>query len=204
MSNYVILGGGGHASSIHDLLLNLRDSKISFCSDSYPPNFPIQYRKVDWAEISRNPNQFSFALGVGEKNSRAAAINKFQEIRFLFPPLVHPSAYVSQSATLGFGTVVFANAYVGPEVKIGDFAIVNTSATIEHGSTLSDFTILSPAVTVAGNVRIGKNTFFGMSSSVSENLDIGDDCTIGANSFVNKSIKSGNRVFGTPGRVWKK
>ena len=46
------------------------------------------------------------------------------------------------------------------------------------------------------------NSFFGdigSNSIIDSNIIIGNNCIIGANSFINKNVKSGSKVFGTPG-----
>ena len=200
MSKYVIFGGGGHASSIYDLLMNTDNAEVSFCADSYPPDFPSQFDRKELNQVLGEPHRYLFVLGLGAMDKRLEALDKLLKLELNFPSIIHPKAYVSKSSTLGSGTIVFANSYIGPNVTLGKFMIANTNSVIEHGSRIDDFSILAPSVTIAGNVNIGSRTFIGMSSSVSENLEIGSDCIVGANSFVNSSLENGNTYYGTPAR----
>lgn len=200
MSKYVIFGGGGHAASIYDLLMNTDDAEVSFCADSFPPEFPSQFDRIELNQVLGEPHRYLFVLGLGDMDKRLETLEKLLKFDLNFPSIIHPKAFVSESSTLGSGTIVFANSYIGPNVTLGKFIITNTNSVIEHDSRIDDYSILAPSVTIAGNVKIGSRTFFGMSSSVSENLEIGSDCIVGANSFVNSSLESDSTYFGTPAR----
>ena len=200
MLKYVIFGGGGHATSIHDLLMNTGDVEVSFCADSYPLDFPSQFDRKELNQILGKSHEYLFVLGLGTMDKRLEALEKLFKLDLNFPSIIHPRAYVSKSATLGSGTIVFANSYIGPNVTLGKFTIANTNSVIEHGSRIDDFSILAPSVIIAGNVNIGSRTFIGMNSSVSENLEIGSGCIVGANSFVNSSLENSSTYYGTPAR----
>ena len=201
MRKFVIFGVGGHALSIADLLVNIEDSVVFFCTDQEAIPVPKGFEQIPLSQLKANPTDFEVVIGVGEREVRAKIIKLLAGLNFYYPIVVHPRAYVSKSATIGQGTVVFSNSYIGPEVQIGDFVIINTNTIVEHNASVSNSAVLSPSVTMAGSSTVGESTFIGMGSCVSANVQIGDHCVIGANSFVNSHIPSHSKAFGTPAKV---
>ncbi len=201
MRIFVIFGVGGHALSIADLLANIEDSAVFFCTEQEGMPVPKGFEQIPLSQLMANPKNFEVVLGVGESEVRAKIIKLLAGLDCYFPIVVHPRAYVSNSATIGPGTVVFSNSYIGPDVHIGDFVIINTNTIVEHNAYVSNSVILSPSVTLAGSSAVGEGTFIGMGTCVSAKVQIGDHCVIGANSFVNSHIPSYSKAFGTPAKV---
>lgn len=204
MRKFVIFGVGGHALSIADLLTNMQDSVVFFCTDRDTMPVPKGFKQISVSELRDNPEDFEVVIGVGETEARAKIIKLLAGLECHYPVVIHPRAYVSNSATIGQGTVVFSNAYLGPETQIGEFVIINTGAIVEHNARVSNSVILSPSVTLAGGSIVGEGTFIGMAACVSPKVQIGDECIIGANSFVNSHIPSHSKAFGTPAKVCSK
>ncbi len=201
MRRFVIFGVGGHALSIADLLANIEDSVVYFCSDQENMPAPKGFEKISLTQLRANPTDFEVIVGVGDQEIRGKIIELLAGLDCFYPVVVHPKAYVSDSATIGKGTVVFSNSYIGPEVQIGDFVIINTNTIVEHNACVSNSAILSPAVVLAGASLVGESTFIGMGTCVSDKVQIGDHCIIGANSFVNSDIPNHSKAFGTPAKV---
>jgi sugar O-acyltransferase (sialic acid O-acetyltransferase NeuD family) len=200
MFPYMIIGVGGHASSVYDLLQELQIPEIFFCTDQEFEQDKLANPIYKLTEVLKNVDDFKFVLGLGEMEARGKFLKRYESSKMNFPAIIHPRAYVSRSAKVGIGSIVFANSYLGPNVEVGEFTIINTNTVVEHGSKISSFSILSPSVTIAGNVEIGNGTFVGMAASISQNVSIESDCVIGANSFVNSTIPQGSLAFGTPAK----
>ncbi len=203
MRKFVIFGVGGHAVSIADLLANLENSIVFFCTDQEAIPVPKGFEQISLSQLKANPEDFEVIIGVGDREVRGRILELLSGSGCYFPIVVHPRAYVSESATIGQGTVVFSNAYVGPGVEIGEFAIINTNVIVEHNVRVSNSAILSPSVTLAGNAMVGEGAFIGMGACVSASVQIGEHCVIGANSFVRSHIPGHSKAFGTPAKVIK-
>jgi sugar O-acyltransferase (sialic acid O-acetyltransferase NeuD family) len=197
--SYVLLGSGGHATSILDLLESCGISKIYVCGLTNDQKIS-KYDTISTEEIEKNLDDLQLVLAIGDQKLRSDFMSRNSELmkNGRFPVLIHPSAFVSPSSDIGSGTIVFAHSYIGPFCSIGNFSIINTHSVVEHGNKLGESVILSPRVTLCGNVSVGNNTFLGLGVGVAPSVEIGANVTIGAFSFVNKSLKQDSKVYGIP------
>ena len=145
----------------------------------------------------------SFAIAIGDNWTRErvwlSITNTVSTERF--PALVHPSASIAATVTLGCGSVVLQNATVGSMTFIGIGCIANSGSIIDHQSILRDFSSIAPGALLGGGVEIGKRSFVGMGATVSHNTVIGSDSIIGSLSFVNETVPDRRIAFGIPARV---
>lgn len=115
--------------------------------------------------------------------------------------LVHPSAIVSPSATLGRGTVVFPTAVVNAAAVVGDAVIVNTGAIVEHDCVLGDGVHVSPGAVLAGEVRVGEGSWIGAGAVVINRINVGRGVIVGAGAVVIRDVPDCVTVVGNPARV---
>ena len=79
-----------------------------------------------------------------------------------FAVLIHPSAIVSDSATIGEGSIIMAGAIIQPKASIGRHCILNTGCTIDHHAIVGDFAHIAPGAHLCGAVIIGEGTLVGV------------------------------------------
>ena len=88
------------------------------------------------------------------------------------PVIIHPSAWVSQEALIGDGTVIMPGAVVRGSAKIGKHVIVNSGAVVEHDCVLEDFVHIAPGAHLCGNVHVGEGTLVGVGVGIAPNTTI--------------------------------
>jgi acetyltransferase EpsM len=115
--------------------------------------------------------------------------------------IVHATAWVSPSAELAGGAVVFAGATVSAGARIGSHAIVNTGAIVEHDVVVGPFGQVAPGAVIGGGVRIGDGAFIGLGARVRDHITIGESAVIGMGAVVVGDVASGTTVVGDPARV---
>lgn len=130
-------------------------------------------------------------------------------------PVVHPSAYVHDSAVLIGDVIVGANAYVGPCACLrGDFGriVVEEGANIQdtcmlHGFPGKDTEVRRGATIGHGAVLhgciVGAGALVGMNAVVNDNAEVGEDAVVAALAFVRAEAKIPPRSLaaGIPARV---
>lgn len=116
------------------------------------------------------------------------------------PSLVHPSAIVYPSVTLGAGSVV--EPYVvlgspsGPPLEIGPGAVIRSGTRIYGGVTVGSGFKTGHNVLVRGNVVAGDDFHIGSYSSVEGTVSIGDGVVIqGRCEVADSTLEDGCRIW---------
>jgi sugar O-acyltransferase (sialic acid O-acetyltransferase NeuD family) len=117
-----------------------------------------------------------------------------------FETIVHPSADVSVSATLGPGTVVLQNVTIASQVRVGAHVIILPNSVLSHDDVVGDFTCIAGGVCVSGAVTVGRSCYLGSNCSIIERIRIGDESLVGIGSVVLKDIPAGSIYVGNPAR----
>jgi len=130
-------------------------------------------------------------------------------------PVVHPSAFVHESAVLVGDVIVAARAYIGPCACLrGDFGriVVEEGANIQDTCMLHGFpgkdTVVGPEATIGhGAVLHGcvvrRGALVGMNAVVNDNAEVGEEAMVAALAFVKAEAKIPERALaaGIPARV---
>jgi|ETNvirnome_2_300_1030623.scaffolds.fasta_scaffold38164_2 sugar O-acyltransferase (sialic acid O-acetyltransferase NeuD family) len=127
------------------------------------------------------------AVGLIENHPRREEIySDLMDVGFILPTVIHPSAWVSPSAKIGFGTYVLERAVVCTEAQIGQWSLVNCGTIISHHCELGRNVHVAGGTVLAGRVKVGSNTLIGMGCTVYLDVEIGSGVVItnGANVFV--------------------
>ena len=130
-------------------------------------------------------------------------------------PVVHPSAFVHESAVLVGDVIVGARAYIGPCACLrGDFGriVVEEGANIQdtcmlHGFPGKDTVVGAEATVGHGAVLHGcvvkRGALIGMNCVVNDNAEVGEEAMVAAMAFVRAEAKIPPRSLaaGIPARV---
>ncbi len=118
-----------------------------------------------------------------------------------FTKVIHPSAHISPTVSVGEGCIVGIGVIVGAHTKIGRHALLNRAVIVGHHTTIGDHVSIMPGANIAGNCTIGDATYVGMGAIVINNLSVGSHSIIGAGSVVTKDVPSNVLVVGNPARI---
>lgn len=204
----LIYGGGGHGKSVLDLIRTLQGYEVvGFIDDRLKQGTEIMGVQVfgsgdDLAGFLDSGIRLAVNAvgGVGDMMSRVGVFQKLITAGFLFPSLIHPTAFVESSAVIEAGVQIFPQAYVGSEARVGFGSIINTGAIVSHDCQLSRYVNIAPGACLAGDVRVGKNVLVGMSVTVNLSVNVGDSARIG-NSAVIKGDVPREKVV-RAGAIW--
>jgi sugar O-acyltransferase (sialic acid O-acetyltransferase NeuD family) len=207
----IVLGAGGHAKVVIDLLRKLGRTVVA----AVEPTAPAEGAQVLGVPMENEsviehhaPGDIELALGIGMPSqdpiaglaARRKIAERFAVRGYRFPPLVHPSAIVGNDCTIGAGAQIMAGAIVQPSCRIGAFAIVNTGACVDHDCELGENCHVAPGATLGGGIRVGAETLIGIGASVHQNLVIGARALIGGGAMVAGPVGDGEVRIGVPAR----
>lgn len=203
----VIVGGGGHAAMIADLLVGT-GYRLEGCTD---PSVPVGTVVVPGltvigtddilADLRADGVAVAF-VGLGgavDNRARRRLFTRLVELGFALPPVIHPRAHVGLATSLGAASYVLPGAVVGPRCGIGDNVVVNQGSQIAHDSVIGDHCHLTPGALIAGGCTIGAGTTVGMGASVLFGCRVGRDCLIHNSAAVTGDI-SDNTEYTADGR----
>lgn len=175
--NIIILGGGGHAISLIEVIEDQGIFKIEGILDDNLPlgsnvlDYPAIGNLADMSEYFTRQRGFVIAIGHTKDNTlRSKIFNQLVLWKQNIPNIVSPKARVSHRAKLDIGSQIMSGVYIGPNAKIGKNTIINTNAVIEHGSEVGDNCHIGPSVTVVGDKIIYDNIFICAGGVVTKHL----------------------------------
>jgi acetyltransferase EpsM len=205
-SRLIVIGGGEHARVVieavrsagaHELLGFIDREQ---CDDTIGR---LQVRRLgDEDAVAAHPDALG-VLGFGALSTRSRRV---EAVERLTPRLggwgtvVHATAWVSPTATVGEGTVILARAVVQTGARIGAHCVVNTGAIVEHDVVLDDHAQLAPGVTLGGGVRVGALAYLGLGAVVRDHVSVGKGATVGMGAVVVGDVADGAQVLGLPAR----
>lgn len=118
-----------------------------------------------------------------------------------FLSLIHPTAIVARSATIGTGSIICPYAIVSDSCRLGQFVLMNYHSSIGHDAAAGDFAVLSPYATLGGAAHIDSDVFMGLHASVGPTRRVGARSKVAANSTALADVQADSLVYGVPGRV---
>lgn len=206
----IILADGGHAEVLVDLARELGREVVGVTSLDRPAGETVAGAPVLGADAvvenyARDEVELTVGLGTVRPNSsREEIFNDWINRGYSFPPLIHPSAIVSETARVHRGAQVMAGTIIQTGAEIGENAIVNTGAQVDHHSEVGEHTHVAPGVVVCGNVKIGPGAMIGAGATLIQGVAVGAGAFVGAGAVVVGNVAAGAMVKGMPaveGRV---
>ena len=133
-------------------------------------------------------------------------------------PVVHPDAFVHETAVLIGDVLIGAGCYIGPHASLrGDFGriIVEQGANVQDTCVMHSFPGKDCIVEKNGHIghgavlhgcRIGRDAMVGMNAVVMDDVVIGESSIVGAMAFVSAKFECPPRslVIGTPAKIKRK
>jgi len=206
MKKLVVIGAGGHSRAVISTAIEQQEWDIQGVVDiSYHQQeedilgVPV-VGGVDLLSLY-NCKEIFLAVAIGDNDQRKSLIEEIVQRGFDIPNIVHPSAHVSRSVTIGTGNYIGPMAHLGPCVTIGNGNIINTHANIEHETVIGSYNHIAPSSVLCGRVCVEEQVLVGANATVLDGRCIVEKATIGAGSVITKNIvEQGLTVVGVPGR----
>jgi len=204
MKPLVIVGAGGFGREVFGYATDLGWDLAGFIDDrpSALEGSTIRSEVIGtFADV--DARDFTWLIGVGDPQARRRLAAQVVLQGGVLGQLVHPTAYVARTASLGPGTIVCPFGLVASAAMVGANVVVNTYASIGHDAIVGDATVFSPYATANGNVTLGDAVFLGTSAVVTPGKTIGSQSKISAGTVCSRSFQAGSLITGTPvkGRV---
>ena len=204
----IIIGAGGNAKVIADIILKSGDKVLGFLDDNIEIGTRIDNQegfevlgKVDTVmELQEENPELEFIIGIGNNNIRK---NIAEEYNLKYYTAIHPTANIGFGVVIKEGTTIMASACISPSTYIGKHCIINTAAIVEHDNIIREYVHISPNATLAGTVVIGVKTHIGAGATIINNVNVTSNVIIGAGAVVTKDITESGTYVGVPAKKIK-
>ena len=193
----VIIGAGGHASVLLDILKQQKRNIIAYVSPETAANkglfAGIKHLQKDEDISQFTPEQIELINGIGhmpKSQLRAKIYQKFSNLGYQFSGVIADSAIISSKATVASCAQVLAGAIVQVGCVIGANSIINTGAIIEHDTLIEANVHMAPKTLVCGTSKIGQACFVGAGATIINNINVGEHSVIAAGTCIVKNMPS--------------
>jgi len=212
MEEVILTGGGGHARQIIEIISTLREYHIIGITDNDPH---MRKRLIDGIPVIGNDEVLHryykkgvrrAFIGLGSVDNTNARINLYKmlmEIGFELINVIHASALVSPSVTLGTGNAIMAGSIINAHTTLGTNCIINTGAIVEHDCIIHDHVHIATGAKVAGGVTIEEGSHIGLGALVKQGITIGRQSIVGAGAVVLNDMPARVVCGGIPAKILK-
>ncbi len=160
---------------------------------------------IDLANDYPEDVRFVFAIGSHiTRILREIVLKKLAIPEERFVTLIHPSAKVFSTATIGPGCIIHYGSVIYGDTKVGPFCIIAANCVIAVGNLIGRGSLFGSSVTTTLGVRIGCFSFIGSGSNIGEGVEIGPGAKIGMGSLLLRDVVSGAFLLGNPVKMLEK
>jgi UDP-perosamine 4-acetyltransferase len=205
MKPVVLIGGGGHAKVVIEILEAAGDVEIAGCvSGNMQGGFVLETPIL--GDDSCLPSLYASGIrhafvAVGANHVRRRLSELAAGIGFKLISAVSPQSSISPRARMKEGCAIMPGAVINSCSTIGAGSIVNTGATVDHDCKIGDWVHLAPGTSLAGNVSICEGAFLGVGVRVIPEITVGAWATVGAGTVVVRNLAANVTAVGVPARI---
>lgn len=204
----VMLGAGGHAKVLLSLAQAVGLELLGVCDPVLSRQGVSQWRGItvlggDEVLDALEPEAVGLINGIGQLVGDMGRRKIFASLKakgFQFPVLVHPTAWVDNTAILYEGVQVMAGVVIQADVVIGLNSIINTRAGIDHDCCLGADVHVAPGATLCGGVQVLDRAFIASGATVTQGLTIGEGAVVGAGAVLVRDLAARQILLGPAAR----
>jgi sugar O-acyltransferase (sialic acid O-acetyltransferase NeuD family) len=200
----VIVGSGGYGREVLSHIGDLRRAGAPVEAKGFLDDDPAaapSYRDVPLlgdTKSYRIAADDRLIIAVGDPVQRLHLAVELTARGACFITLVHPSAQVAESATIGAGCIVGPLCVVGNDAFVDDHALLTSTATVGHDAFVGRYSLLSPYAVVNGEAEIGDGVFLGAHASINPAGSVGAWSKVAAGAVVYDAAPAGSMSSGNP------
>lgn len=206
MKDLIIIGGGGFAKEVI-WLANDCNRKVRgvLDDDVQTHNTQVQGATVlgdiaSWV----NYKNCEFIVAIGSPRTRQKVLESmltFGEPDFA--TLIHPSVRLSNTVSIGEGSIICAGSVLTADINLGKHNILNLNVTVGHECEFADYVTVAPMVAVSGNVKLEYLVEVGTGAVIRQGLELAEGSMLGMGGILTKNIPERTIFAGNPAKKLK-
>jgi sugar O-acyltransferase (sialic acid O-acetyltransferase NeuD family) len=198
MRRVVIIGAGGHAQVVADILWRMRDAGLDVAPVAYLDDNAALHGQtfldvpvVGAVERLGQIEHEAVIVAIGHGRIRQQLFTTLQQQGEQLIIARHPTAVIAPDVHIGSGTMICANVVVNTGAVIGQNVILNTACTIDHHNQIGDHAHIAPGVHLGGDVWVGEGALVGIGATVLPQCRIGRWATVGGGAVIVRDVSAG-------------
>jgi UDP-perosamine 4-acetyltransferase len=208
MEKIALIGAGGHAGVVLDIIHGIGCYQVLGVVDESAA--AAQTLGLPWLGNDgvlpelRSQGITTVAMGIGgfrDNKLRRRIFTLVKDLGFRVATLIHPTAILSSTVTVGEGCVIFAGVVINPRARLGNNVIVATRSSVDHETVVEDHVLISAGVSAGAQVHVGEEALIAIGACIVSNVKIGRRSVVGAGCVVIRDVEEGVLVVGNPARV---
>ena len=207
MSGILIVGAGGHARVLIDVLRSCDLAPTGLVDPNLPPNesvLGVQILGDDAWLDAQNRSDHRLVIGIGATGLPTTRVRLFNDLSDKGHTIIgasHASTLRGSNCNIDNTAQILPGCAVNNSTQIDANVVVYTGSIIEHDCIVGAHTYLSPRVTLCGGVTIGERSFIGAAATILPGIHVGSDVVVGAGAVVTRDVVDGSTVMGIPAKV---
>lgn len=205
----VIIGAGGHASVLAEILVTEGREIIAVVSpeiimDSSPLAGINRLTTDETLLTAYSPEQVELVNGMGAipgNDIHFRLFDYFSEHGYHFISVISPNAIVSKYAKLADSVQIMAGAIVQTNANISMNCIINSGAIIEHDCCIGAHNHIAPSATLSGGVITESKVHVGTGAHVIQGIKIGEQAVVGAGCTVVRDVPAKQVIVPARSRI---
>jgi len=213
MKKLIIIGGFGNGTVVHSTVEDINAvhpqwDVIGFLNDretepinGVPVLGKIEKSIVDEFLKDSDIHFFYTLISVKMNHKFLWKLNQLEIPLHRFATIIHPTAVVSKSANIGYGTSIQPFVSVGPNVTIGNHVQIYAHALVGHGAHLDDYSYVANNACIGADVHLLEGAYLGTNATTLEFITLGKWSITGLGAVVLKDVPDFAKVVGNPSRI---
>lgn len=212
MKEIVIIGAGDFGKEVAWLIEDINKKEPTYIILGYLDDDIGKIRKVINGYQCLGPIAYLNTLNQNHHACAVIAIQKADVKKKIVETLpnfndwetvIHPSVHISDTSTIGKGSIVCANASISVNTSIGNQCILNIGSTIGNDCRIGDYVAIMSGAVVSSHVKIGDQAYLGSNCTIIPDISVGERSQVGAGSVALRKVKDGTTVMGVPAREFR-
>ena len=206
MKDLIIIGGGGFAKEVIWLANDCNRKVRGVLDDSVEThNTQVQGSKI-LGDVSSwvNYKDCDFIIAIGSPRTRLRVLERMLTSgKPDFATLIHPSVRLSNTVSIGKGSIICAGSILTADINLGNHNILNLNVTVGHECEFSDYVTVAPMAAISGHVKLECLVEVGTGAVIRQGLTLHDGSMLGMGAVLTKNIPERMIYAGNPAKRLK-
>jgi len=142
----------------------------------------------EFKNFVQSHSNLSYIIGMTDVRMKPR-VQAFAEESNMTPvSIIHPTAYVASSATIGNGVFVAPQAVISVNATVEDHSIIHIHSSVGHDCKIGKFCAVLPGARISGNVTLGKSVMVGSGAFIFQGVTIGYRTQVDALTYVRYDV----------------